>query len=156
VESAEKGIMRRKPRPRSEGVFAGGFGLQILLQGMMFAALTLIGFLAGWRATGDLTAGRTMAFLVLSLTQVFHSFNMRSTRSLFAKGPFTNKALVKAAIVSTLMIAVIIFVEPIAKLFELVMMPWYMYLIAVGLAFVPVPVMEFTKLLLHRKHPERQ
>jgi hypothetical protein len=72
MEAAEPNIMRRKPRPRSEGVFADGFGVQILWQGAMFAALTLTGFVVGWRATGDLTAGRTMAFLILSLTQVFH------------------------------------------------------------------------------------
>ena len=96
-----------------------------------------------------------MAFIILAFTQVVHSFNMRSTRSLFAIGPFSNKKLVQAGIISTLMIAVIVFIPPIAKLFELVQMPWHMYLIAIGLAFVPIPVMEITKLFLHRKQPQK-
>lgn len=157
MEPVEADVMGRMPKAKNEGIFAGGLGVKVAVQGVMFCALTLIGFWLGQvMFGGSVEEGRTMAFIILAFTQVIHSFNMRSTRSLFAIGLFTNKALVKAAIVSTLMIAVIIFIEPIANLFELVMMPWYMYLIAMGLAFVPVPVMEFTKLFLYRKHPERQ
>ncbi len=157
MEPVEADVMDRMPKAKNEGIFAGGLGVKVAVQGVMFCALTLFGFWLGQvMLGGSLEEGRTMAFIILAFTQVIHSFNMRSTRSLFAIGPFTNKALVKAAIASTLMIAVIIFIEPIAKLFELVMMPWYMYLIAAGLAFVPVPVMECTKLILHRKNPERQ
>ena len=157
MEPVEADVMDRMPKAKNEGIFAGGLGVKVAVQGVMFCALTLFGFWLGQvMLGGSLEEGRTMAFIILAFTQVIHSFNMRSTRSLFAIGPFTNKALVKAAIASTLMIAVIIFIEPIAKLFELVMMPWYMYLIAAGLAFVPVPAMECTKLILHRKNPERQ
>ncbi len=83
MEPVEKDIMQRPPKSKKEGIFANGYGIQIVLQGFMFAMLTLIGFHIGWKNTGDITAGRTMAFFILSLTQVIHSFNMRSTHSLF-------------------------------------------------------------------------
>lgn len=156
MEPVESDVMERMPKPKNEGIFSGGLGVKVAVQGLMFCALTLIGFWLGQvMLGGSVEEGRTMAFIILAFTQVVHSFNMRSTRSLFAIGAFTNKKLVQAGIISTLMIAVIVFIPPIAKLFELVQMPWYMYLIAVGLAFVPIPVMEITKLFLHRKQPQK-
>jgi Ca2+-transporting ATPase len=146
MEAAEPGIMRRKPRPRSEGVFADGFGLQILLQGAMFAALTLTGFVVGLRATGDLTTGRTMAFLILSLTQVFHAFNMRSRHSLFKIGPFKNRALCGAAAISILMVALVAFIPPVAAAFGLTSLAPGHYGLVLALAFTPVVVMEIVKL----------
>ena len=147
MEAAEHNIMQRKPRPRNEGVFANGFGLQILLQGAMFAALTLIGFLVGWRATGDLVTGRTMAFLVLSLTQVFHAFNMRSRLSLFKIGPFTNRALCGAAVISILLVALVAFLPPVAAAFGLMRLLPGQYGLVLTLAFTPVVVMEIVKLV---------
>lgn len=163
-ESVEPDVMEQKPRPKNEGIFAGGMGLQIVLQGVMFATLTLVAFALGsfWNM-GNLSfdatyngmvnwdAGETMAFLVLALTQVFHSFNMRSRHSLFKIGPFTNKSLNIAAILSiglTLMVALI---PAVATIFGLTMLSAPMYLIAIGLALVPIPVLELTKALgLHK------
>jgi len=147
MEAAERNVMQRKPRPRSEGVFADGYGLQIMLQGAMFAALTLIGFVIGWRATGDLTAGRTMAFLILSLTQVFHAFNMRSRHSLVKIGPFTNRALVGAAAISLAMVSLVAFLPPVAAAFGLTRLEAGQYVLALVLALSPVVVMEFVKLV---------
>ena len=145
MEAAERNIMQRQPLPRSEDVFAGGYGLQIVLQGALFAVLTLVGFVTGWRATGDLTAGRTMAFLVLSMTQVFHAFNMRSQASLFKIGPFTNRALCGAAAISFLMVALVAFLPPVAAAFGLRALAPGLYALALALAFSPVVVMEIVK-----------
>ena len=122
MEAPGKGIMKRKPRPRGEGIFAGGYGVQILLQGAMFAGLTLVGFLIGWRASGDLDTGRTMAFLVLSLTQVFHSFNMRSVQSIFKIGPFSNRALTGAAAISIAMVALVALLPGVSQAFGLTLL----------------------------------
>jgi Ca2+-transporting ATPase len=94
-----------------------------------------------------------MAFIVLSFTQVVHSFNMRSDRSIFAIGVFTNKYLNGAALISTLLIALVLFVPPVSRAFELSALSAFQYLTAVGLAFVPVVVMELSKaigLIRHR------
>lgn len=153
MEPVETDIMDRKPKPREEGIFANGLGIQVVLQGAMFAALTLTGFILGWKNTGDLTAGRTMAFLILALTQVVHSFNMRSNHSLFHIGVFTNKALNRSAIISIALIALVVFIPPVASIFGLAQLSPGLYLIAVLLACVPVPVLEMAKrvgLIRHR------
>ena len=145
VESVEKDIMRRRPKAKNEGIFANGYGVQIVLQGIMFAILTLTGFHIGWKNTGDITAGRTMAFFILSLTQVIHSFNMRSTHSLFQIGPFTNSKLNGAAAISTVMIALVVFVPPVSGIFGLTQLSAGLYGSALLLAFIPVPVLELSK-----------
>jgi Ca2+-transporting ATPase len=151
MEPLGSGVMDRPPKPREEGIFAQGLGIRVILQGIMFAALTLAGFITG-REYGIETA-RTMAFIVLSFTQVVHSFNMRSDRSIFAIGVFTNKYLNGAALISTLLIALVLLVPPVSRAFELSALTALQYLTAVGLAFVPVVVMELSKavgLIRHR------
>jgi len=146
METVEKDIMDKKPKPKDEGIFAHGLGVRVVIQGIMFASLTLIAFIIGENATGQLAGGQTMAFLVLCLTQIVQAFNMRSTHSLFKIGPFSNKNLNKAALISVLLIALVIF-TPLSIPFELIYLPINLYLIGVGLAFVPLPVMEISKLI---------
>ena len=134
MEGAEKDIMKRKPRSKDESLFAGGYALQIFMQGAMFALLTLTGFILVWRASGDLTAGRTTAFLVLSLTQVFHAFNMRSDRSIFEVGILTNRALCGAAVLSVVMILLVALVPPLALAFGLTFLTAGQYALALGLS----------------------
>ncbi len=152
MEPVEMDIMQRPPKSKKEGIFANGYGVQILLQGFMFAILTLIGFHIGWKSTGDITAGRTMAFFILSLTQVIHSFNMRSTHSLFQIGLFTNRNLCRAAAVSIALIALVVFVPPVSAIFELTQLSAGMYGSALLLAFAPVLVLELSKWFGFIKH----
>ena len=155
-EAVEPDVMEKPPRPKNESIFAHGLALQVALQGVMFALLTLAGFSLGyyWGPSAGLEAGRTMAFLVLSLSQVFHSYNMRSKHSLFKIGPFTNSYLNKAALISLGLMALVVFISPVATAFALVQLPGVMYVIALGLALVPIPVLEFSKafgLIKHEK-----
>ena len=145
MEPVEKDIMCNKPRPKNEGIFAGGLGVRVVLQGIMFAVITLVGFRLGETAMG-IEAGQTMAFMILSLSQIVQSFNMRSNHSLFKIGPFTNKKLNGAAALSLLLVLIILF-TPLRVGFGLSLLPAYMYLIALGLITVPLVVMELSKLL---------
>lgn len=145
MEPVEKDIMNNKPRPKDEGIFAGGLGVRVVLQGIMFAVITLVGFRLGETVMG-IEAGQTMAFMILSLSQIVQSFNMRSNHSLFKIGPFTNNKLNGAAALSLLLVLVILF-TPLRVAFGLVMLPIYMYFIALGLILVPLVVMELSKLL---------
>ena len=144
MEPVEKDIMNNKPRPKDEGIFAGGLGVRVVLQGLMFAVITLVGFRLGETAMG-IEAGQTMAFMILSLSQIVQSFNMRSNHSLFKIGPFTNNKLNGAAALSLLLVLVILF-TPLRVAFGLCLLPAYMYLIALGLILVPLIVMELSKL----------
>ena len=100
MEAVESDVMDRKPKPKDEGIFAHGLGVQVVLQGLMFALLTLIGFVVGENVTGSLAGGQTMAFMILSLSQIVQAFNMRSEHSLFRIGPFSNHTLNWAALIS--------------------------------------------------------
>ena len=155
MEPVEKDVMLQKPRPKNEGIFAHGLGVQVVLQGVMFAILTLTGYKLGEYMLGTVEAGQTMAFMVLALTQIVQSFNMRSNHSLFKIGPFSNKKLNGAALISTALVAVVLF-TPVRNLFGLTLLTWQLYLIALGLIFVPLLVMELAKLCgfikSHKKH----
>lgn len=152
MEKVPDDVMEKSPKPKNEGIFAHGLGIRIVLQGVMFAALTLFGFWLGWKETGTIEAGRTMAFMVLATTQVFHAFNMRSNHSLFKTGFFTNKYLNAAAALSLVLIALITFIPPFALVFGLTALQVHLYLTALGLAFIPIIVLEIAKAAGMIKH----
>ncbi len=151
MEAVEKDVMDKKPKPKNEGIFAHGFGIRIVLQGIMFAALTLIAYQYGKAVTGDIEVGRTMAFMVLSLSQVIQAFNMRSEYSLFKIGPFANKKLNLAALVSITLVLIVLF-TPLRIAFGLEILPIGFYLIALALILVPIIVMEISKAIGLIKH----
>lgn len=153
MEPVEEGIMNVPPKPKDEGLFAHGLGLRVILQGLMFGLLTLAGFLIGERATGSLAGGQTLAFMVLSLSQIIQAFNMRSDRSLFKIGVFTNHKLNWACLISIIMVSVVLF-TPIGVAFSIVTLPAGIYAAGLGLCLVPVVIMELSKAvgLIKHKH----
>jgi Ca2+-transporting ATPase len=144
MEPVEKDVMNKKPKPKNEGLFAHGYGIRIALQGLMFGALSLGSFVWGWYATGTLECGQTTAFITLALSQVFHAYNMRSDKSLFTFNPFSNMKLNLAVLGSIALVAIVLF-TPVGIAFELATLPWQMYLMALGLAFAPIVIMEIAK-----------
>ncbi len=146
MEAVEPDVMDKKPKPRDEGIFAGGLGIRVVLQGIMFAALTLVAFKVGESATGLLEGGQTLAFMVLALSQVVQAYNMRSDRSLFRIGPFGNKTLNLASLTSVALMVLVLF-TPVRAAFGLVTLTPALYLFGLGLILVPLVVMELGKLL---------
>ena len=144
MEAVESDVMDKKPKPKDEGIFAHGLGIRVVLQGLMFAILSLIGFRLGEVTTGTLAGGQTMAFTVLALSQVIQVYNMRSERSLFKIGPFSNKTLNGAALISILLVFLVLF-TPLNIAFGLVILPAKLYIYALGLILVPVVLMEASK-----------
>ena len=110
----------------------------------MIGILALAGFYLGDKMTGQLAGGQTLAFMVLALSQVVQSFNMRSEHSLFKIGPFTNSRLNGAAALSVVLMCLVLF-TPVSRIFGLITLPGNVYLIGLGLIFVPLVVMEFSK-----------
>lgn len=146
MEEVESDVMEQKPKPRNEGIFAHGYGIRIILQGCMIAAITIGGFIYGRNVIGTLEAGQTMAFFALSLSQVVQSFNMRSEHSLFKIGFFTNKKMNIACLISAALIALVLF-TPLSTAFQLISLDLNAYLIGLALSFVPLFVMEISKAL---------
>lgn len=153
MEDVEPGIMQQKPKPKNEGIFAHGLGVRVVLQGLMFGVLSLAAFWIGWQSTGDVAGGQTLAFMVLALSQVVQAFNMRSERSLFKTGFFTNRRLNLACLLSIVLVALVLF-TPVSIAFGLITLSPQLYLIGLGLSLVPLVVMEFSKafgLIKHQK-----
>ena len=145
MEKVEDDVMDKKPKPKNEGIFAHGLGVRVVLQGIMFAVLSLIAFVIGENAMGE-QGGQTMAFMVLALSQIIQSFNVRSEHSLFRIGFFTNKTLNGATAISLAVMLLVLF-TPIGVAFGLVILPWKLYLKAWGLIHIPIVVMEIAKLI---------
>lgn len=147
MEPVEDSVMDTKPRPREEGIFAHGLGIQVILQGLMFGILSLAAFWIGSTSSGGIKAGRTMAFLVLGYSQILHAFNMRSAKSLFQTGIFTNQKLNLAALASIILMACVLFLPPLSQIFGLTILPARMYGTGFALAFFPIIVLELAKAL---------
>ena len=152
MEAVEKDVMEQKPRPKNEGLFAHGYGVRIGLQGCMFAILSLLAYQIGKNLYGAVEGGQTLAFMVLALSQVVQAFNMRSFHSIFRIGVFTNRKLNGAALVSLALMALVLFIPPVAGAFGLVALSPVLYLIGLGLSLAPLIVMEIAKALELIKH----
>lgn len=151
MEPVEDDIMESKPKPKDESLFAHGFGVRIVLQGVMLGALSLLAFYIGESTTGQLESGQTMAFMVLALSQVMQAYNMRSEHSLFKIGVFTNHKLNWASLASITLVVLVMF-TPLSTLFGLVRLSGKLYVIGLGLIFVPIVIMELSKAIGLVKH----
>lgn len=151
MEAVEPDVMERRPKPKNESMFANGFGLRIILQGVMFGVLSLAAYKIGEILGGSESYGQTMAFLVLGFSQIVQSYNMRSEHSLFKIGFFTNRTLNWAALLSLALSAIVLF-TPARVAFGLELLTLPMYGIALGLVLVPLLVMECSKAFGLIKH----
>lgn len=145
MEPVEKDIMKHKPKPKNEGLFAHGYGVRIILQGVLFGLISIAGFWVGYALIGSLEAGRTTAFLVLACSQIFHAFNMRSDKSIFKIGIFSNKKLNIVSVISFVLVAFVMFTPGVVSAFGMCYLPYYCYLIALAISLTPILVMEISK-----------
>ncbi|WP_343210535.1 calcium-translocating P-type ATPase, PMCA-type [Anaerolentibacter hominis] len=151
MEAVESDVMDYPPKSRNEGIFANGFGIRTALQGLMFGALSLFAFRYAWNTTGSVEGGRTLAFMVLSLSQIVQAFNMRSNHSLFKTGFFGNRKLNMAALLSFVLVLLVLF-TPLSVAFGLIRLDASLYLAGLGLCLVPLVVMELSKAFGLIKH----
>lgn len=162
LEIGEKDAMRRKPRRSNEGVFSGGLGTDTLYQGMLITILILTAYFLGhYMETGvfEITEskhGITMAFLTMSMCEIFHSFNMRSRVNSIFTIKNQNKWLWLSAGIALLLTTVVISVEPIANLFEFTEISIREYSAAMVLAFMIIPLVEIAKLIKRKLGHEEQ
>ena len=153
TEKAEPNIMKRKPREENAGIFSGGMGIDIAYQGVLVTVLTLTSYFIGhYMETGDWTItnsahGMTMAFLTMSMAEIFHSFNMRSQRGSIFKLGSQNKLLWLASIGSLVATTLVCEVPFLADAFGFASVGLSEYLVAIGLGFVVIPVVEIVKLI---------
>jgi len=158
LEKPEQNIMRRKPRSKNDGIFAGGLGIDCAYQGVLVSVLTVIAFYIGeFLETGhlvlrnipDSSEGMTMAFFTMAMCEIFHSFNMRSQRGssvgMVLKGHH-NIALYGAMVGSFLLTTAVVEIDFLSNLFGFAHLDLKAYLISLGLAFLVIPIVEIVKL----------
>ena len=157
LEKPESDIMTRKPRSTKEGIFANGMGLDVLYQGAMVSVLTIVAYFIGRGFDTSLATeagmivsdhGITMAFLTMSLCEIFHSLNMRSQSKSFIKMELSgshNMVLIGAAVLSFILTTAIIEIPFLANIFDFTSIGITEYLISVGLAISIIPIVEIVK-----------
>lgn len=155
IEKGEADLMKRKPRNPKDGIFAGGLGIDVVYQGVLVSALTVLAFMIGnyfehgvWSLfNADSGHGITMAFLTMSMAEIFHSFNMRSQRGSIFKLKTQNGILWGAGALSLVLTTLVIEVPFLADAFDFVSIGLKEYVIALGLAFAVIPIVEIVKLI---------
>lgn len=160
MEKAEPDIMKRSPRDAKAGIFSGGMGIDIGYQGLMVSVLVLLSYFMGhymksgvWEIA-DSPDGMTMAFLTMSMAEIFHSFNMRSQRGSIFKLGSHNKLLIIAAIGTLVATTLVCEVPFLANAFGFTAVSLAEYFIAIGLGVLVVPIVETVKFIQRKTSKE--
>jgi Ca2+-transporting ATPase len=158
TEKAEADVMRRKPRDAKSGVFADGMGIDVVYQGVIVAVLVLLSYFIGhfmnegvWTFENS-AHGTTMAFLTMSMAEIFHSFNMRSQRKSLFGMKQQNKFLWGAAIGSFAATALVCEVPFLASAFGFASVGIAEFAVAIGLGFCVIPIVEIVKFIQRKLH----
>ncbi len=146
LEPIDKEIMNKKPRDTKKGLFADGLWGKIFVEGTMIGMLTLFAFSIGNKLYG-LKVGRTMAFVSLSMLELVHSFNIRSEESVFKVGLFSNKYLIGALGLGTLLQVVVIALPSLANIFDVVQLNGTQWLYTLAISISPLVIIELQKRL---------
>jgi Ca2+-transporting ATPase len=149
MEAPDDEIMLQKPRPKTEGFFANNLALHIVLEGICVGLLTLTSYIIGETVIGNHEVGSTMAFVTLALTQLFHSYNVKSEHTIFHKSTLNNKMLNFAFILGFVLQMAVVYIPGVnTGVFQTVALQWNELLIAIGLALAMVVIMEVYKLVV--------
>ncbi len=156
MEQAETDIMNRPPRNKKDGIFADGLGLNVLLHGLYIACITLAAYFVGYALEGgsiQSEQGMTMAFLTMSMTEIFHAYNTRSMNKSIFKIKGHNKLLWGAMLCSLALTTAVIFIPYVNTAFGFAnaqgqaCISWLEYLLSLALAFAIIPLAEIQKLI---------
>ena len=153
MERGEPDAMKKAPRDPKAGIFAGGVGVDVAYQGVLVSILTIASYFIGhfletgnWEIS-ESTHGMTMAFLTMSLAEIFQSFNMRSQRGSIFSLKKQNKWLLGSAVLALILTTVVIEVPFLAKAFEFAVIGWEEYAVAFLLGLSIIPLVEIVKLI---------
>ena len=118
----------------------------------MVGGLTLGAYFLGFtrlHAPGQAgAAANTMAFATLTMSQLFHAFNVRSEeRSIFEMGLFSNPAMVRAFLIGMALQLSVLLVPPLRQIFGVILMDGAQWVTVSALAMAPIPVCEAVKRL---------
>ena len=161
MENGERDLMDRPPRNPREGIFAGGMGAAVAVQGVMLTVITMAAYFIGhfmeagvWEITNS-ADGMTMAFLALSMAEIFHSFNMRSLhKSVFRVGS-QNLYIWGAMLLSLISTAAVIYIPFLSNAFGFESISLSEYVVGMLLALSIIPMVEIEKVFERRRDQKR-
>jgi Ca2+-transporting ATPase len=140
VDQPEKDLMEHKPRGAKENIFARRLGWKIVSRGLLIGLCTLAAFWLTLRIAPDnaqqLVRAQSVAFATLVMAQLIHVFDCRSSRSVFHRNPFQNKALVLAVLSSVLLMLAVMylpFLQPVFKTVPLTFREWCLVFVTAGI-----------------------
>ena len=164
MDPGDKAVMNRKPRDPKESFFAEGAGMRAIVGGVLIGVLTLVAFYLGIIHSGDVpikeakdgteivTYGRTMAFIVLTFSQLFYSLSMRnSKKTIFEVGFFGNMFLIVSIIISIILQVLLISIPPIAEMFKVTALDPSHWGMVIGLSLIPFAINEIIKVVTRGK-----
>lgn len=156
MEKGEPDLMHRKPRKSRDGIFAGGVGFDIAYQGVLVTILTLSAYFVGhfmesgvWEIANS-ADGMTMAFLTMSMAEIFHSFNMRSQRGSVFALKSQNLHLWGAMATSLVLTTAVLYVPGISDAFGFQPISVEEYVVALAIAVSVIPIVEIIKFVQRR------
>jgi Ca2+-transporting ATPase len=151
VDPMEKDIMQRPARSLNEPVITRKSGILMLTQGAFIAFCSLLAFWFIWVVEGEgIERARTACFIVLSCSQLFHSYNCRSmNKSLFALGPFSNPKLVAATLISFALLMAVVYLPVLQVVFKTEALGWFDWTLVLVVSSFPLWAMEIVKLIQH-------
>jgi Ca2+-transporting ATPase len=149
VDPTDKSIMKRQPRRKDESVVTRTMGWIIIAQGVFIAFCSLLAFWFVWQVEGEgIERARTACFIVLSCSQLFHSFNCRSMQdSIFTLGIFTNTKLVLATLVSFCMQMAVVYIPALQSVFKTQPLGVNDWILVLVISSFPLWAMELIKLV---------
>lgn len=154
LDPAEKNIMKKKPRNSRKSLFADGLWTQIITEGLMLGVLTLVAFYIGYNKFG-LEVARTMAFASLGMLELVHVFNIRSEESIFRTNIFSNKYLIGAFVLGTVLQISVVVIPSLAQIFEVKPLNGIQWLYTITISLLPIVIMELQKFLNKSKLPKK-
>jgi Ca2+-transporting ATPase len=150
AEPAERGIMRRPPRPPQESIFAHGMWQHMVWLGLLMAGLTLL--VQAWALHSGSAHWQTMVFTVLTLAQLVHVMAIRSEReSLFSIGLFSNRPMTLTILFTFMLQMATIYVPALNPIFKTEPLDAGELAICVVIASTVLLAVEFEKWLVRRE-----
>jgi Ca2+-transporting ATPase len=140
VDPTDPEIMKRRPRVPDEPVVTRGRGLLMLIQGTFIAACSLGAYaLVLYVEKEGIERARTACFVVLAVSQLFHSYNCRSlTESLFKIGPFTNRHLLLATGISFALQMVVVYTPGVRTVFNVEPLGLFDWVMVIVISSLPL------------------
>ncbi|MBE6089985.1 MAG: cation-translocating P-type ATPase [Clostridium beijerinckii] len=149
LEPHNENIMKEKPRNINVPILNKSFAIEVIMEGLLIAIVTMVAFHIGLY-TGGAEVASTMAFATLCLSRLLHGFNCRSKESIFKIGLFTNKTVWIAAIIGYLLLLLVLTFRPLSGIFEVSALNSMEFSYIYGLSVIPLIIVQIYKLLFVR------